>query len=53
MTTYDNALFLWHDIISNLMGILAMHLDDFMFCGNDTFQMNVISEIKRIFKVGW
>ena len=49
---YNNALFLWHDATGNLMSILVMHVDDFLFCGNDTFQRNVISELKRIFKVG-
>ena len=42
--------FLWHDATGNLMGILAMHVDDFIFDGNDTFQRNMISELKRIFK---
>ena len=30
----------------------GMHLDDFIFCGNYTFQRNEISELKIIFKVG-
>ena len=52
VSAYDNALFLWHDATGNLMGILAMYVDNFIFCGNDIFQRNVISELKRIFKVG-
>ena len=32
------------------MGILA-NVDDFQFGGKDTFQRNVISRLKRIFKV--
>ena len=52
MSAYDNALFLWHDATGKLMGILAMHVDDFIFCGNDSFQKNVISELKKTFKVG-
>ena len=28
-----------------------MHVDDFVFCGNDLFQKNVISELKKEFKV--
>ena len=35
-----------------MMGILAMHVDDFIFCGNDFFQKNVISELKKIFQAG-
>ena len=34
------------------MGILAMHVDDFIFCGNDLFKKNMIAELKQIFKVG-
>ena len=49
---YNNAMFLWHDATRNLMDILAMYVDDFIFCGNDTFHRNRISELKRIFQVG-
>ena len=34
------------------MGILVMHIDNFIFCRNNTFQRNVISELKSILKVG-
>ena len=37
VNAYDNTAFLWHDATGNLMGILAMHIDDFVFCGNDLF----------------
>ena len=37
VNAYDNALFLWHDATGILTGILAMHVDNFIFCGNDTF----------------
>ena len=50
VSIYEKKLFFWHDTTGNLMGILAMHVDDFIFCGNNTFQRNVISELKRIFK---
>ena len=38
VSAYNNALFLWHDATGNLMGILAMHVDDFVISGNDLFQ---------------
>ena len=47
-----SAYVFWHDATGNLMSILTMHVDDFIFYGNDTFQRNVISELKKIFKVG-
>ena len=49
---FDNALFLWQDATGNLMSILEMHVDDFIFCRNGAFQRNVISGLKRISKVG-
>ena len=52
VNTYVNALFLWHDATGNLMRILAMHIDDFIFCGNYFFQKDVITELIKIFKVG-
>ena len=32
-----SVLFLWHDATGNLMDILAMHTDDFVFSGNNFF----------------
>ena len=52
MSVYDNALFLWNDATGNLMSILAIQVDHFIFCGNDLLQKNVIAELKKIFKVG-
>ena len=50
VSDYDNVLFLWHGAAGTLIGILAMHINDFIFCENDTFQRNMISELKRKFK---
>ena len=47
MNAYDIALFLWHGVTGNLMGILAKHIDDFVFCENDLLQKNVIAELKK------
>ena len=47
MSAYDIALFLWHGVTGNLMGILAKHIDDFVFCENDLLQKNVIAELKK------
>ena len=51
MSAYDNALFLWHDATGNLLGIRAMQVDDFIICGNNIFQRNVISEFKKFSKL--
>ena len=44
-------MFLCHDATGNLMGFLAMHIDDFIFCGNDLFPKNMISELKKYSKL--
>ena len=41
-----------HCFFGMMQLVLAMYIDDFIFCGKDTFQRNVISELKRIFNVG-
>ena len=43
----DNAPLLGHDATSNLMGILAIYKDGFVFCGNDLFRKNLIAEVKK------
>ena len=51
VSVYDNALFLWHDGDNNLLGLLACHVDDFMFAGSDWFLSEVIGNVKKIFQV--
>ena len=50
VSAYDNALFLWHDATGNLMGILAMHIDDFVFCEMICFRKMWSQNWKKIFK---
>ena len=47
LSAYDNALFLWHDKGNKLMGILASHVDDFVFAGSKYFHNKVIAELKQ------
>ena len=44
-------MFLCHDATGNLKGFLAMHVEDFIFCGNDLFKKYDL-RIEKIFKVG-
>ena len=48
---YDNALFMWHDN-NKLIGILAMHVDDFVYGGSSAFEVTVIIEMKKKLRVG-
>ena len=49
---FDGALFLWHSDEGNLEGILASHVDDFVYCGNENFRIKVIQNLKKMFKIG-
>ena len=51
-SAYDNALFMWHDSCNNIIGILAMHVDDFVCSGNEYFEKDIISTLKKKFLVG-
>ena len=51
VSLYDNSLFLFHEGSRALSGIVVVHVDDFIHCGNDTFNTNIIGELKKIFKI--
>ena len=51
VSTYDNALFLWHDDNGMLIGILVSHIDDFAFAGSQNFHTTVVEEFKKTFKI--
>ena len=52
VSKFDQALFLWHDDRGGLKGIMACHVDDVSFCGDDWFQSNVVEVLKRRLRVG-
>ena len=47
----DQLIFYWFDK-EGLYGILAVHVDDFLWAGSNKFQKDIISRIRSIFKVG-
>ena len=49
---YDDALFIWHNENGQLIGVIASHVDDFLFTGDKTFHKQVINQIKVQFKIG-
>ena len=51
VSQFDNALFLWHDDEGVLEGILAIHVDDFVYCGTSSWLKDVIKNIVTIFKI--
>ena len=51
VSKYDNCLFLFHEKPGVLSGLVVVHVDDFAYCGNEKFRLNVIDEMKRKFKI--
>ena len=47
----DPAVFYWHDS-NGLAGVLAVHVDDFLWAGTHLFEKEVISRIRDVFSVG-
>ena len=41
----DQAVFIWHNSNGNLCGIMAMHVDNFIYGGTPTFINTVISQL--------
>lgn len=48
----DPAVFYWLDDSCNVMGVLACHVDDFIWGGSETFSMTVIPHLKAAFQIG-
>ena len=52
MSKVDPSVFYWTDSTGEVCGILACHVDDFIWGGTDKFENEVISKIRSVFKVG-
>ena len=50
VSNYDQAMFMWHRD-GKLIGILVCHVDDFTYCGTQTFHKEVIDKLKKTFKI--
>ena len=51
-SSFDNALFIWHNEQGELIGILALHVDDFSYCGTHHWHSTVIQPIiTDVFKI--
>jgi hypothetical protein len=52
MSQVDPTVFYWLDQDCNVTGILACHVDDFIWGGSPTFATTVIPHLKAVFQVG-
>ena len=51
MSKADPALFYYHDN-NNLIGMIAIHVDDFLWSGTNDFETNFISKLQNILMIG-
>ena len=51
VSKYDNALFLWYNEEGVIDGILAVHVDDFVYCGTSSWLKFVVKNIIATFKI--
>ena len=50
VSKYDKAFYIWiHD--NQLVGIMVIHVDDFIWAGNENFCTKVINSLKLVFKI--
>jgi len=52
MSQVDPAVFYWQNEQSEVTGVLACHVDDFLWAGSEHFVANVIPVLKSAFHVG-
>ena len=45
------ALFIWH-YNDKLIGVMNVHVDDFLCAGTDLLYLNFISKLREMFSVG-
>ena len=50
-SSLDPALFLWHKN-DKLIGIIAVHVDDFLWSGTQWFEANIIAKLRETFLIG-
>lgn len=48
----DPAVFYWQDDFCKVTGVLACHVDDFVWGGSDMFSSAIIPQLKTAFQVG-
>ena len=51
MSSVDSALFIWHKD-GVLEGLIAVHVDDFLWAGSNRFYQSIIQQLRKIFTFG-
>ena len=51
ISKFDPALFMWHDK-NNIIGLIAVHVDDFLCTGENSFLESILTKLQKSFSVG-
>ena len=51
-SSYDPALFFLKSSNGSLLGLIALHVDDFLHAGTETFKLKVVKKLHETFKMG-
>ena len=46
------ALFMWHHHNDKLIGVMTVHVDDFLCAGTDLFYLSIISKLRETLSAG-
>lgn len=52
MTKSDPSVFCWHDSDKQLQGLFAVHVDDFLWAGNEILTNDILAKLRATFKIG-
>ena len=51
VSKFDKAYFLCHHEDGTVSGIIALHVDDFIYCVANEWLLNVVEPLKKVFKI--
>ena len=51
-SSFDRAVFMWHNQQGSLSGLMVVHVDDFLYGGTVEFRTKVITKLRETFVVG-
>ena len=52
ISKFDPALFMWHDKNNNIIGLIALHVDDFLCNGENSFLESILRKLRKSFSAG-
>ena len=51
-SNYDSGLFFYHNEKGELIGVVGLHVDDFIHCGTEFFNKEILAKVLEAFQMG-